>query len=258
MRNSVAAQISNNKILKSDSATTIFNYQTLSSGLNYCSEERFSNNPIISDCTGFLVSEDLLMTAGHCMADLSDCTKKVWVFDYDNQNELFKNEGELSIPKNKIYGCKEVVTYSNDKIDGNYIDYALVRLDRKVTERDYLKVKRFEIGKSVNNAALIGHPLGLPKILVDQITLGNSVGASLKNPNMKIDSDSFSGNSGSPIIDLNSGQVIGMLIRGDMDFEFDFETGCNRTKKCTMATCKGETMLNYSSFPLKQIPFHLR
>lgn len=249
----VAAQVDQYKLLKSSLGIATYRSESLRSGLNFCSDERFNEMPSLSDCSGVLVADDLILTAGHCMEDKTDCTNKSWVFDFDHQSSLYGNEDEVLLAQNKIYKCQSVVSFSNEKSSGNYIDYALIKLDRKVTDRDPLPIKRVNFPKVSKNVAVIGHPLGMPKVMVDGITTA----LDFSSINQKIDSDTFSGNSGSPLIDLNSGSVVGILIRGDVDLEFDIDSGCNRIKKCVMKKCKGETFLNYGQFPSKLIPFKL-
>jgi V8-like Glu-specific endopeptidase len=251
---SVAVQIDLNKVVKKSSENVLFSYLDLSEGLNFCPEERFVDLPMLGDCSGFLIDKDTLMTAGHCMSNLGDCQNKVWAFDYNHQTSLYGNRNELSLSQDNIYKCREVVSYENYKRDGQSIDYAIIKLDRTVIGPEPLKVKRIKYPKISENLIMIGHPLGLPKMIVDNF----SILGSLDRANSMINADSFSGNSGSPIIDLNSKMVVGMLIGGEVDFEFDFNSNCNRVKKCNLKTCSGERMQNYSAFPSKFIPLSFK
>ena len=55
---------------------------TLKEYTNLCEGERFGDEPSIATCTGFLIGEDLLATAGHCMTGPATCASSAWVFDY--------------------------------------------------------------------------------------------------------------------------------------------------------------------------------
>ena len=46
-----------------------------------CKNEKFLNQPSGANCTGFLIAEDKLLTAGHCVSFDSDCEEFYWVFD---------------------------------------------------------------------------------------------------------------------------------------------------------------------------------
>src|SRR3954471_8245881 len=49
----------------------LLNYQA---AFRLCSEERFLAQPtVVSNCSGALVGQDLLLTVGHCMRDLATC-----------------------------------------------------------------------------------------------------------------------------------------------------------------------------------------
>ena len=186
---------------------------------------------MLSSCTGFLVAPDLILTAGHCIKDKTDCLKNMWILDYDKSQSTFS--------KDKIVYCKEIV-------DSNATsDYALLRLTKSISDRAPLKIRR--TGK-VNPEAdffVIGHPLGLPKISTDQAILRGN----LLNKTFTINSDTYSGNSGSPVIDSKTSLVEGVLIKGDQDFEMDFVSLCQRSVHCDENSCKGETVLRSASIP---------
>jgi hypothetical protein len=88
--------------------------------------------------------------------------------------------------------------------------------------------------------------LGLPKIVTDQAFLRGN----LLNKTFTISSDTYSGNSGSPVIDSETSLVEGILVKGDQDFEMDYLSGCKRSVHCDDNTCTGETVLRSASIPL--------
>ena len=71
-----------------------------------CKTEKFSEQPIGSLCTGFLVADDILVTAGHCIKNQNDCRSHKFVFDYAYIDGVkkFKN-----IPRSNIFKCKEII-----------------------------------------------------------------------------------------------------------------------------------------------------
>lgn len=250
---SVAAQISLSKLSLKTPDEYTFLYDNLKNGLNFCADEKFVELPILSDCSGFLVADNILMTAGHCVDEAYKCKEKVWVFDYHNQASSYRNDQEIVFKKDKVYACKEVLTKVIKGEKGAKIDYALILLDHKASDRRPFTIKRLKWPKISNDLVMIGHPLGLPKIISDQFYLLKGEG----DINSVINADSFSGNSGSPVIDKETKNVVGMLIGGELDLRYDFFSGCNRPYKCTETNCGGEYMLNYSFFPSKEIPFRL-
>jgi V8-like Glu-specific endopeptidase len=222
---SVLAQVPLYKVKDSSLDTTSFEVQTPASALNICSNEKFANETILSSCTGFLVAPDLLLTAGHCVRDQNDCNRNVWVLDYDVSQSTFA--------KKQVVSCKKILE------SNSAADYSLIKLQRPILDRPYLKLRR--TGKLNPNSEfiVIGHPLGLPKISTDQAWLRGN----LLKKTFTINSDTFSGNSGSPVIDVNSSIVEGILIRGDRDFEMDFNNNCMKSVHCNNNECIGETVL---------------
>jgi len=52
------------------------------------------------------------------------------------------------------------------------------------------------------------------------------------------DLDTYGGNSGSPVFNARTHEVDGILVRGEMDFEF--HSGCQKSKRCGKNDCRGE------------------
>ena len=232
---STAAMIDSSDIRKVGNS-----YQLLGKTLGedgVCSSERFINQITSASCSGFLVAPDLLVTAGHCMQYNSDCAYNYWVFDYSVFNP---GEGaSYTIPSSKVYRCKKVielqVTYTND--------YALVRLDRAVTDRPYLPIR--EKGKISNGTPLviIGHPTGLPTKIADNAKVKKNSHQDYFVANL----DSFGGNSGSAVFNGKTGEVEGILVRGETDYDWIKQNGnyCKVPHSCSdslglFSSCEGE------------------
>ena len=103
------ALFSKSDIIESQDGLTSFNpYHAKPYGL--CDDEPFSNQPFSSYCSGFLVTEDLIITAGHCVSSQSRCENSHIVFDYSNE---FPGQNILpTFSNSNVYNCKELV-YSN-------------------------------------------------------------------------------------------------------------------------------------------------
>ncbi len=229
---STAAMIPANKVqLSSSSNVVTFRSGSLSSR-GICETERFSNQATAANCSGFLVAPDLLVTAGHCIRSQSDCEANKWVFGYAHHNS--NTDAEITVTKKDVYGCKEIV---EQKLAGDD-DYALLRLERKVSNRAPLTFRKS--GKVKNNTPLvvIGHPSGLPTKIAD----GANVRAASNNNPVFFQSnlDTFGGNSGSAVFNAETGVVEGILVRGETDYEYDWGQGCRVVKECTNGGCRGE------------------
>jgi V8-like Glu-specific endopeptidase len=209
-------------------------------GAGVCSWERFADQMQASRCSGFLVAPDLIATAGHCIADFVECTRFKWVFGYSQKPD----GGEIFINNSDIYSCKEVI---EQKLNETTLeDYALIRLDRPVLNRKPLKYRLS--GKISNKRELfvLGYPDHLPLKYADDASVINN-----SHSNYFItDLDTFSGNSGSPVFNMSTLEVEGILVRGGRDYILTMD-GCWKPFVCKDVTnCKGEdvtriTEINY-------------
>ena len=216
-----------------------------------CPEVNFQKQPTAGVCSGFLVAPDLLLTAGHCMVNQQRCSDFRWVFGYQAR----KDGEEITIKSSDVYSCKEIVAQKmiSPTVVGSFpyggfgaveydysksLDYALVRLNRKVRGHDPLMVRRYGQIEDGTPLVLIGNPLGLPT----KVAEGASV---LKNdiPNSFFaDIDAFGGNSGSAVIDAGTGVVEGILVSGEDDFVYDAARGCYKENICNSYSCQGEVV----------------
>lgn len=228
LASSTAAMISNSS-LKSSGNTVTINGGTLQ-GDGICFDERFAKQMTAASCSGFLVAPNLLVTAGHCIQNMADCESYSWVFDYSNIN------GETtswSIDKKNVFSCVEIVSRALN--DGTDNDYALVRLDR-VADRTPLKFRKDGLIEKKSGLVVIGHPSGLPTKIADGAFIRSNKNKYYFQTNL----DTFGGNSGSAVINIKSGEVEGILVRGERDYILDSTQNCYRSKICKMDECRGE------------------
>lgn len=199
---------------------------------NICPNERFSDQNQFGDCSGFLVAKDKLLTAGHCVFSDYDCENNSWVFDY--------KLGTKELLKDQVYKCKKIITqeytYNNNKI----LDYAIIELDRPTINRPPLPMRKNGFPVVGTKLAIIGHPLGLPMKVADNAKIGIFNDEESENvlQTLKLrkyyftaSTDSYGGNSGSPVINLRTKKVEGILIQGADDFSFNSELGCMQSVK---------------------------
>ncbi len=196
-----------------------------------CSDERFNSQASVSyACTGFLIGEDLLVTAGHCGTNTGEvrnssenyCEAYTWMFDYRADTD------PTSVPNSDIYKCKEIIYAVQQEIDGNSHDFALVRLDRKVEGRTPLKIAKKE-AKLGDAVTMIGHPMGLPL----KYTSNARVFRGEEGRSFLTNLDAFAGNSGSPVFNFKN-EVVGVLIAGNPALATyrDSKLGCDRFNRC--------------------------
>lgn len=242
----VLAQVPKWRVKEENQATFSVFTQSLSSGLNFCADEKFSSMPMVSSCSAFLVGTDLMLTAGHCVKDMHDCKESYWILDFDNPSGFLSREGVTRFKRENVVKCAEILSRS----ERAGLDYALIKLNRKITDRAPLKLRRFSNVSRDASLIVIGHPLGLPKIIAQNVMVLDNSFSNVFLTN----ADTFSGNSGSPVINPINQLVEGILVKGEQDFQMDLDLGCNRAYKCVKGECLGESVQRSRSLPLSLIP----
>lgn len=215
---STAAMISTSRLSSANDGLVSILGRTLADN-GRCESERFSHQVVAANCSGFLVAEDLLVTAGHCIRTEVDCKENDWVFGFKVENDT---QSDVSVEKENIYKCKEIISQSLNPLTKD--DYALIRLDRKVKDRAPLNFRKRGKVKESTSLVVIGHPSGLPTKIADGAIV-REVGRVYFKANL----DTYGGNSGSPVFNAENGRVEGILVRGETDYVYNSEKKCYET-----------------------------
>ncbi len=204
--------------------------KNLREDVDLCKRERFEYQKTAAECSGFLVSDKYLVTAGHCITTERDCLKYKWVFDYKMDSS---EQSSFSIPMSSIYSCTKIIERRYNL--SSQIDYAVVELDRTVTDRMPLTFRKEGTVAVGDPLVVIGHPSGLPTKIADG---GNvrAVMSTLFTANL----DTFGGNSGSAVFNTRTLEVEGILVRGEQDYVKPFLRSCKKPKECKDDNCVGE------------------
>lgn len=197
-----------------------------------CSEEKFFSQPTAAMCSGFLVGQDLVATAGHCLSEV-DCKDWAFVFNYAMRSE---GDAPQTVGQDDVYFCSSIVAHSlTDKED-----FALVKLDRPVVGYQPLKLAS-QSAQALDEIVVVGHPAGLPTKV--------SAGAQVRSTNPEYfvaNLDTYGGNSGSAVFNAATMEVMGILVRGERDFSYNVEKGCYNSNYCLDGECRGEDVTNIS------------
>jgi V8-like Glu-specific endopeptidase len=234
---STAAMISGSNLRGEDGMVQVIGPSMTSRG--FCAQERFSNQTTAANCSGFLVGTKYIATAGHCIRNAMDCASYKWVFDYRVENET---QSQVSVPESSVYNCARIV--ARDLNNSNQDDYALIELDREVTDRDALQFRTSGRPRVGDELVVIGHPTGLPTKIADGAKI-----RSLRNKFFVANLDTYGGNSGSAVFNDSTGVVEGILVRGENDYVYDSNRGCRASNYCPDSGCRGEDVVYITNIP---------
>jgi V8-like Glu-specific endopeptidase len=185
---------------------SILNTRNYGETFNLCEIEPFRNQPAAAGpmCTGFLVANDVVATAGH-LPDEQNVTDLRILFGYKMLDSLtpvtrFSNES--------IYRGVEFIGRVHKNV-ANVSDWSLIKLDRNVVGQTVAALSKENI--SFKQAVYVmGNPLGLPLKFVKGASVRN-VHDNYFEANLNI----YSSSSGSPVFDFQTHEVIGIVARAD-------------------------------------------
>ena len=203
-----------------------------------CDDEQFRGQPSGAILTGVLVSEDVIVTTNHGLpASDSQITKILFVFDFRFTDE----QSEGKILKENIFRGKCVI-----KRGVGSADFALIRLNRKAPAQRVRKIKSAGIELLDGRLAyVLGHPCGLPLKFGGTVTVRDVNGEDF----FRADFDTYIRNSGSPVFDLESHEVIGIVTRDNAeDFVPDNGNNCCRSNVVTPSHLSGDECVKASLF----------
>lgn len=236
-----------------------------SSGANACKDERFANQPTIGNCTGFLVGDRYMITAGHCVVNVGVvdkdenspfCANFKWYFDF-NLTASAKTTVN-NIPANRLYSCKRVI---RAEVIDNGADFAVVELDRPVS-KDMIPLTINSARPTVGSAVFtVGHPMGLP---AKHSGISSVVAADKAKDYFEAYLDTEGGNSGGPVFNKKN-EVIGILVSGHQIDLYTTPQGCSRVNKCNangtqcnensmVSTLQTSNYIQYIAAALKYLP----
>jgi hypothetical protein len=185
-------------------------------------KEDFYFQKTFSFCSGSLISKNLVLTAGHCVLNDPDDFKDFFiVFGW---KQIGKGNYNLSFPAEDVYEIDRVIVrrfekdiirnrYDEDKFINEYVDYAILELNRMVDTKKPLVLDRDGLGIFKGNKVFsIGYPMGMSVKITDPndaeiYKIGENI--------FLTDIDAFGGNSGSPVFDSYTKRVIGVLVTAD-------------------------------------------
>lgn len=203
--NCVAAICLKKDLTDTNNGFSILKVKNYGTVFNLCSQEPFRNQPIAAGrlCTGFLVKEDMIATAGHCADETSVADLRI-VFGFHMLNPF---KSVTRVPQKNIYKGVKIIHRTYDP-KGSGSDWALIKLVRKVEGHPVVKLSEKAICRN-QLVYILGHPCGLPL----KYTSGAKV-RDITDACFAADLNIYCGNSGSPVFDRKTHEVIGIVVRG--------------------------------------------
>ncbi len=224
---STLALVKTNDLKQTSSGYEFKSKTSIGVSRNLCPTEPFRDQPAQAFCSGFLISPELIVTAGHCITSQSACEDISFVFGY---HVVAPGVTRTSFMQNEVYHCKSLL--GRDQLSQGP-DWAVVELDRPVGSKSPLSINKSEEISNNQSLFVIGHPSGLPL----KYAPGANV-RSIKNGYFVANLDTYGGNSGSAVFNANTNSVEGILVRGETDYEY--RNGCQASKRCANNECRGE------------------
>jgi hypothetical protein len=222
-RESIVALIPSSRINREPTGDYSLFAFSLKDERGLCDDELFGNQPVAATCSGVLIADDLVLTAGHCISSQRACDAFRYVFNYhlDAPNQL------AFIRDEDVYSCRSVALEEDAPSNGLTPDFAVIQLDRPV-EGDHAPVAIRSAGSLPQGApvSMIGFGSGLPAKIDD--------GASVAQARLEqedffvVNLDAFEGHSGSATFDSEA-RLAGILLGGRVpDYVVEAGESCAR------------------------------
>ena len=180
----------------------IDNYNDTGNFAPLCASEIGADQPVFDPgCTVLLVGPQTVVTAGHCIGDsgLTDCTNLRVVFGLTVSN----GQPRFVVPETDVYSCTTMVTRGGTSAPN---DYAVFKLDRPVSGRIPMWIRRGDAPSVGQALTSISYPASLP-MKIDANGAVKSVDSSSPPRTLTENSDTAVGSSGSPLINPANGVV---------------------------------------------------
>jgi subtilisin-like proprotein convertase family protein/V8-like Glu-specific endopeptidase len=230
---STVALIKNNSLNLQGNGNYGVSPTTYGQSMGLCPQEPFFHQTSAAFCSGSLVGEDLVLTAGHCIQNTTDCASTSLVFGYDAKDG---KDPALEVKGTNVYRCSRVV---KQILEGAGTDFTVIQLDRKVVGHAPLPLRRQGVVSVGDSLTVIGHPSGLPTKIA-----GGGMVRSVNDKYFVSNLDTYGGNSGSAVFNTVTGEIEGVLVRGDSDFSS--QSGCYVSRRCPADGCRGEDVTRAS------------
>jgi len=222
-RESIVALIPTFRVSREPDGTYSLLSQTLKNLHDLCVDERFGNQPTAAVCSGVLIDDDLVLTAGHCIDAHTPCESYSYVFNY----HLEGPDQLATIRDEDVYSCARIVVQGTPQLGDHTPDFVVVQLDRPVEgARSPASIRPATPLDEQEPVAMIGFGSGLPAKI--------DTGGTVADPRAEqldffiANVDAFHGHSGGATFDSEN-RLAGILRAGlSPDYVTPDGETCNR------------------------------
>jgi V8-like Glu-specific endopeptidase len=210
-------------------------------GQGLCPEERFIDQPSFAECSGVLLEENIVLTAGHCFRTADTCSRYTYVLGYTEEAD-----DEAVVAR----ACTRTLLRELGNLkDGSRVDYAFVELaaqsrpDGSSRDAGELSEPRIERGTKL---VTLGYPDGRP-LKIDLDATATDVGST----DFGLRTDAFRGSSGSGVYNLD-GKLVGILTNGQVDYSWDSGRQCFAANTVSAAMSDAEERALFASVAISR------
>lgn len=200
---------------------------TLGGVYNLCSDQIFVEQPVVGVGTGFVIGPKSMITAKHVFE--RSIEDYLVVFGFELVDKFGKLQSKINA--SNVFTPKRIEKQSEE------LDVVKFTVDREFDKPTLEWEKSLNLKLEEVEIYMLGHPSGLPlKIALNAGIVDNS-----PFQYFYTSLDGFQGNSGSPIFNVCTNKVIGVLVSGELDYQHN--GNCYETTLCKFPQCKGEKVI---------------
>jgi S1-C subfamily serine protease len=202
----------------------------LKSAYQLCPGEAFADQPVVGMGTAFVIGTRQMLTAGHVFSGPPENYAVIFGYEIISKTGTY----ERLVSADSVYFPTKLAKQSP------ILDIRLFEVDRdiKAPAFKWSTERQLAIGEPVY---MIGHPYGLPKKIAANASIQDNTGLGYFYTTL----DAFAGNSGSPVFRLQTNELIGVLVSGEVDFKWN--GSCNVSNICRIPYCRGEKVIRITA-----------
>ncbi|HYP15517.1 MAG TPA: serine protease [Bryobacteraceae bacterium] len=204
-----------------------------------CPNVRYADQPTAGSGSAFLVKQDVVVTAGHVVFPGMEREYRI-LFGF----RMGPTQAVLTFTTDDVYEVRSAVHR-----EAMPADWVALQLDRPVVGRSPHRLSRSHNLPIDTRVFTAGYPMGLPLKVAQNASVKHAGDATSFRANL----DVFAGNSGSPVFNLATREVEGIVVSGAIDFvELN---GCKVPLQCPAVIgagpCTGEVCTRASLIAAK-------